>query len=140
MIDLGYGDDSSESNTLTPASTSSFGHSVMSKRGKTGYDVQKSLSGLMLNSKPSAETRKPFVPPAQKRKVEEDSVDDNSLFNMYTAVKTRPKTSSARAPPNFQRKASGTLLSHGKKRSKFRNPFKIDDQDAESKEMGAISR
>ena len=107
---MGYGDDSSESNALTPASTSSFGHSVMSKRGKTGYDVQKSLSGLMLNSQPSAETRKPFVPPGQKRKVEEDSVDDDSLFNMYTAVRSRPKSLSTRAPPNFQRKASGTLL------------------------------
>lgn len=112
----------------------------MSKRGKTGYDVQKSLSGLMLNSQPSAETRKPFVPPGQKRKVEEDSVDDDSLFNMYTAVRTRPKSSSTRAPSNVQRKASGTLLCPGKKKSKFKNPFKIDDQDAQPKEKGVISR
>jgi len=143
IVDLESGDkydDDSESNALTPASTSSFGHSVMSKKGKTGYDVQKSLSGLMLNSQPSAKTKKPFVPPGQKRKVEEDSLDDDSLVTMYTAVKARPKSFFSRAPANVQRKALGTLLGHGIKRSKFRNPFKIGDQDTESKRKGEISR
>ena len=112
----------------------------MAKKGKTGYDVQKNLSGLMLNSQPSAKTKKAFMPPAQKRKAEEESFDDESLFNMYTAVKARSSSSSIRAPPTFQRKASGILPGRGIKRSKFRNPFKVGDQDGKSKDKGEISR
>lgn len=129
IIDLGSGrksDDDSQSHALTPVSTSSFGHSVMSKRGKTEYDVQKNLSGLMLDSQPSAKTRKPFVPPGQKRKTEEESLDDDSLVNMYTALKPRHKPQHSHAPSaHFQRKPTGAVPGHGMKRSKFKNPFKI---------------
>ena len=134
-MDLGSGDksdDDSRSNALTPASTSSFGHSVMSKKGKTGYDVQKNLSGLMLNSQSSAKTKQPFAPPAQKRKIEEDSLEDDLLFNMYTAVKIRPMSS-------VIRKGSSTV-GHGNKRSKFKNPFKVGSRGTESKEKGETSR
>ncbi|XP_068681697.1 exonuclease 1-like [Montipora foliosa] len=142
IVDLASSDkpiDSSDSLTPTPAS--SFGHSVISKKGKTGYDVQKSLSGLMLNSQPSANTKKPFAPPGKKRKVEEDNLDDESLFDMYTAVKTRPKGFSCSLTENHQRKASSTFVGRGlTKRSKFRNPFKVGDQGGDQNEKGEISR
>ncbi|KAM7433475.1 Rad2 nuclease [Porites harrisoni] len=142
VLDLGSdgksGDDVDiESDSLTPVTTSSFGHSVMSKRGKTGYDVQKNLSGLLLNSQQSAKTKKPFLPPGQKRKAEEDAVDDDSLVNMYTALKPRPMLT--RAPSNVERKGSSTL-GHGLKRAKFKNPFKVNGQDMESKDKTEFSR
>lgn len=141
IIDLESGqksDDDSQSHALTPVSTSSFGHSVMSKRGKTEYDVQKNLSGLMLNSQPSAKTRQPFIPPGQKRQTEEESLDNDSLVDMYTALKARPRSLTSRAPPHFQRKATGAVPGHG--RSKFKNPFKIRGQEVESKTKVEISR
>ena len=142
VLDLGSdgksGDDVDiESDSLTPVTTSSFGHSVMSKRGKTGYDVQKNLSGLLLNSQQSAKTKKPFVPPGQKRKAEEDAVDDDSLVNLYTALKPRPMLT--RAPSNVEREGSSTL-GHGLKRAKFKNPFKVNGQDMESKGKREFSR
>ena len=142
VLDLGSdgksGDDVDiESDSLTPVTTSSFGHSVMSKRGKTGYDVQKNLSGLLLNSQQSAKTKKPFMPPGQKRKAEEDAVDDDSLVNMYTALKPRPMLT--RAPSNVERKGSSTL-GHGLKRAKFKNPFKVNGQDMESKGKTEFSK
>ncbi|KAJ7389055.1 Rad2 nuclease [Desmophyllum pertusum] len=141
IIDLESGqksDDDSQSHALTPVSTSSFGHSVMSKRGKTEYDVQKNLSGLMLNSQPSAKTRQPFIPPGQKRQTEEESLDNDSLVDMYTALKARPRSLTSHAPPHFQRKATGVVPGHG--RSKFKNPFKIRGQEVESKTKVEISR
>lgn len=142
VLDLGSdgksGDDVDfESDSLTPVTTSSFGHSIMSKRGKTGYDVQKNLSGLLLNSQQSAKTKKPFLPPGQKRKAEEDAVDDDSLVNMYTALKPRPMLT--RAPSNVERKGS-RMLGHGLKRAKFKNPFKVSGQDMESKDKTEFSR
>lgn len=112
----------------------------MNKRGKTGYDVQKSLSGLMLNSQPTANTQKPFVPPGAKRKVEEDDLDDHSLFNMYTAVKRRPKDSFRGVPEKCNRKASSQCVGSGIKRSKFRNPFKVCDQGGDVNEREGTSR
>lgn len=142
VLDLGSdgksGDDVDiESDSLTPVTTSSFGHSVMSKRGKTGYDVQKNLSGLLLNSQQSAKTKKPFVLPSQKRKAEEDAVDYDSLVNMYTALKPRPMLTLASS--NVERKGSSTL-GHGLKRAKFKNPFKVNGQDTESKDKREFSR
>ncbi|XP_029187428.2 exonuclease 1-like isoform X2 [Acropora millepora] len=131
-------DDSSGS--LTPVSTSSFGHSVMNKRGKTGYDVQKSLSGLMLDSQPTANTKKPFLPPGAKRKAEEDDFDDHSLFNMYTAVKRRPKDLFGGVPEKCKRKASSQCKGTGIKRSKFRNPFKVCDQGGDVNGPDGTSR
>ncbi|KAL9953298.1 hypothetical protein ACROYT_G040694 [Oculina patagonica] len=144
IIDLGSGhksDDDSQSHALTPVSTSSFGHAVMSKRGKTEYDVQKNLSGLMLNSQPSAKTKKPFVPPGQKKKSEEESVDDDSLVNMYTTLKPRHKLLYSHAPAaHFQRMLTGSVPGHGIKRSKFKNPFKIPGQEVKSQNKVEISR
>lgn len=144
IIDLGSGhksDDDSQSHALTPVSTSSFGHTVMSKRGKTEYDVQKNLSGLMLNSQPSAKTKKPFVPPGQKKKSEEESVDDDSLVNMYTTLKPRHKLLYSHAPAaHFQRMLTGSVPGHGIKRSKFKNPFKIPGQEVKSQNKVEISR
>ena len=142
VLDLGSDgkscdDVENESDSLTPVTTSSFGHSVMSKRGKTGYDVQKNLSGLLLNSQQSAKTKTPFVPPGQKRKTEEYAMDDDSLVNIYTAVKPRPMLT--RAPSNVDRKGSSTL-GHGLKRTKFKNPFKVNGQDMESKGKREFSR
>lgn len=117
---------------------SSFGHAVISKRGKTEYDVQKNLSGLMLNSTSSAKTKKPFVPPGLKRKIEEESVDDHSLLNMYTVLK--PKNVIPRAQGNFQRTKPGALSWNGTKKSKFNNPFKISDQRVEAQDEVKISR
>ena len=95
----------------------------------------------MLNSQPSANTKKPFAPPGKKRKVEEDNLDDESLFDMYTAVKTRPKGFSCSLTENHQRKASSTFVGRGlTKRSKFRNPFKVGDQGGDQNEKGEISR
>lgn len=144
IVDLESGNkpsDDSQSHALTPVSTSSFGHSVMSKRGKTEYDVQKNLSGLMLNSQPSSQAKKPFVPPAQKKKMEEESLDDNSLFNMYTSVKTRYKPPYSLAPTAYlHRKATSAVPGQGIKRSKFKNPFKIRGQEVESQDKVEISR
>lgn len=144
IINLGSddkSDDNSQSNVLTPVSTSSFGHSVMSKRGKTGYDVQKNLSGLMLSSQPSANSRKPFVPPGQTRRTDDESLDDDSIFNMYTALKARHKPLSSCAPPaHFQRRATGSVSGHGMKRSKFKNPFKVCGHEVKSQDKVEISR
>lgn len=144
IIDLESGNkpvDDSQSHALTPVSTSSFGHSVMSKRGKTEYDVQKNLSGLMLNSQPSSTAQKPFVPPAQKKRMGEESLDDNSLFNMYTSVKTKYKPLYSHAPTaHLQHKATGAVPGQGIKRSKFKNPFKIRGQKVELQEKVQISR
>ena len=144
IINLGSNDksdDNSHSDAFTPVSTSSFGHSVMSKRGKTGYDVQKNLSGLMLSSQPSANTKKPFVPPGQTRRTGEESLDDDSIFNMYTALKARPKPLSSHAPPaHFQRRATGVVSGHGMKRSKFKNPFKVCGHEVKSQDKVQISR
>ncbi|XP_022800229.1 exonuclease 1-like [Stylophora pistillata] len=139
IIDPGSGnksDEDSQSRALTPVSTSSFGQAVISKRGKTEYDVQKSLSGLMLNSQSSAKTKKPFVPPRHKRKIEEESVDDDSLLNMYTVLK--PKHVIPRAPVNFQRTKPGALSWNRPK--KFKNPFKISDHRVESRDQVKVSR
>lgn len=92
----------------------------------------------MLNSQPSAKTRKPFVPPGQKRKIEEENVDDDSLVNMYTALKPKPVI--PHAPVDFQRKKTGALPGNGTKRSKFKNPFKIGGQQVESQDKVEISR
>lgn len=112
----------------------------MNKRGKTGYDVQKSLSGLMLNSQPSANTKKPFLPPGAKRKVEEDDLDDHSLFNMYTAVKRKPKDLFRGVPEKCKRKAPSQFVGSGIKRSKFRNPFKVCYQGSDVIEGEGTSR
>lgn len=112
----------------------------MNKRGKTGYDVQKSLSGLMLDSQTTANTKKPFLPPGAKRKAEEDDFDDHSLFNMYTAVKRRPKDLFGGVPEKCKRKASSQCMGSGIKRSKFRNPFKICDQGDDVNEREGTSR
>ena len=134
-------DDNSHSDASTPVSTSSFGHSVINKRGKTGYDVQKNLSGLMLSSQPSANSRKPFVPPGQTRKTDEESLDDDSIFNMYTALKARPLPLSSHAPPaHFQRRVTGAGSGHGIKRSKFKNPFKVCGREVKSQDNVEISR
>lgn len=113
----------------------------MNKRGKTGYDVQKNLSGLMLSSQPSANSRKPFVPPGQTRKTDEESLDDDSIFNMYTALKTRPRPSSCQAPTTqFRRRETGAGSGHGRKRSKFKNPFKVSGHEVKSLDKVEISR
>lgn len=144
MINLGCddkSDDNSQSDASTPGFTSSFGHSVMNKRGKTGYDVQKNLAGLMLSSQPSANSRKPFVPPGQTRRADEESLDDDKIFNMYTALKTRPKPLSSQAPPDhFQRRATGAGSGHGMKRSKFKNPFKVCGHESKPQDKVEISR
>ncbi|XP_020608082.1 exonuclease 1-like isoform X2 [Orbicella faveolata] len=144
VINLGSdnkSDENSHSDASTPVSTSSFGHSVMNKRGKTGYDVQKNLSGLMLSSQPSANSRKPFVPPGQTRKTDEESLDDDSIFNMYTALKARPKPLSSHVPPaHLQRRATSAGSGHGMKRSKFKNPFKVCGHEVKSQDKVEISR
>lgn len=113
----------------------------MNKRGKTGYDVQKNLSGLMLSSQPSANSRKPFVPPGQTRKTDEESLDDDSIFNMYTALKARPKPLSSHVPPaHLQRRATSAGSGHGMKRSKFKNPFKVCGHEVKSQDKVEISR
>ena len=62
-------DDNCRARALTPNSLSSWGYPVMSKRRKTEYDVQKNLCGLMFDSQPSAKSRRAFVPPGQRRKI-----------------------------------------------------------------------
>lgn len=134
-------DDNSHSDASTPVSTSSFGHSVMNKRGKTGYDVQKNLSGLMLSSQPSTNSRKPFVPPVQKKTTDEESLDDDSIFNMYTALKARSRPLSCQAPTtHFKRRETGAGSGHGIKRSKFKNPFKVSGHEVKSQDKVEISR
>ena len=113
----------------------------MNKRGKTGYDVQKNLSGLMLSSQSSASSRKPFVPPGQTRRTDEESPDDDSIFNMYTALKARPRPLSCQAPTaHFQRRETGARSGHGIKRSKFKNPFKVSGNEVKSQDKVEISR
>ena len=105
------------------------------------YDVQKNLSGLMLSSQSSANSRKPFVPPGQTRRTDEESVDDDSIFNMYTALKARPRPLSCQAPTaRFQRRETGAGSGHGLKRSKFKNPFKVSGHEVKSQDKVEISR
>lgn len=113
----------------------------MNKGGKTGYDVQKNLSGLMLSSQSSANSRKPFVPPGQKRRTDEESLDDDSIFNMYTALKARPRPLSCHAPTaHFKGRETGAGSGHGIKRSKFKNPFKVSGHEVKSQDKVEISR
>ena len=95
----------------------------------------------MLSSQPSAESRKPFVPPGQLTRTEEESLDDDSMFNMYTALKARPKPMSSHAPPaHFQRRETGAGSGHGMKKSKFKNPFKVCGHEVKSQGKVEISR
>ena len=113
----------------------------MNKRGKTGYDVQKNLSELMLSSQSSANSRKPFVPPGQTRRTDEESLDDDLIFNMYTALKARPRPLSCHAPTaHFKGRETGAGSGHGIKRSKFKNPFKVSGHEVKSQDKVEVSR